>query len=123
MNPWLAMGIFALLIICVGGGMIVISHWLGPRRPRGRDGKPLDGKFETYECGVPLLGGSRDRFSVRFYVVAILFILFDIETVFLIPWALAPDVHWMWFAEMVAFVAVLGFGLAYVWQRGVLEWE
>lgn len=123
MNPWMAIGIFALLIFVVGIVMIGLSHFVGPRRTRSRSGAYLEAKFDTYECGVPLLDGSRDRFSVRFYLVAILFILFDIETVFLIPWALSDSTNIIWFAEMAVFVLILGFGLAYAWQRGALEWE
>jgi NADH-quinone oxidoreductase subunit A len=117
------MALFAALILGVGIGMIALSHGVGPRRTRGLGGRPLREKFEPYECGVTPLTGTRDRFSVRFYVVAILFILFDIETVFLIPWALATNVQAAWFAEMAAFVLILGFGLVYAWRRGVLEWD
>lgn len=123
MNPWVALAVFAGLIMATGLAMIGMSQWIGPRRTHSRGGAPLEGKFDPYECGVPLLGSSRERFSVHFYVVAILFILFDLETVFLIPWALAGAPTALWFAEMAGFVAVLGFGLLYVWRRGVLEWE
>ena len=122
-NPWVAMVVFAALITGVGLAMIALSHWIGPRRTRSRAGQVLDTKLGSYECGITPQTDTRERFSVRFYVVAILFILFDIETVFLIPWALARTTNWMWFGEMAAFVGVLGLGLAYVWQRGVLEWE
>jgi len=82
------------------------------------------GKYETYECGVPLLGSSRERFSVKFYLVALLFVLFDIETVFLLPYAvmfrhLGMDA----FIGVLAFVAVLGLGLLYILKRRALEWD
>lgn len=115
MNPWAALAIFGAMMTGVCVAMIVMTRLLGPRRPAA-------GKQEPYECGVPLLDDTRHRFSVRFYVLAILFILFDIEIVFLMPWAVAAR-GWRGFAEMAVFVAVLGFGLVYAWIRGALEWE
>ena len=86
--------------------------------------KQKRGKFETYECGVPLLGSSRERVSVKFYLVALFFVLFDIETVFLLPYAVAYQKLGMdAFYGVVAFVAVLGLGLFYILKRGALEWD
>ena len=82
-----------------------------------------------YECGVDPVGSPHQRFSVKFYMVAMLFILFDIEVVFLYPWAKLfkefklAGMGTMLFGEMVVFMAVLGLGLVYVWRRGALEWE
>ena len=82
------------------------------------------GKFDTYECGVPLIGSTRERFSVKFYLVALLFILFDIETVFLFPYAVAYKRLGMeGFIGVLGFVAVLGLGLLYIFKRRALEWE
>jgi NADH-quinone oxidoreductase subunit A len=87
-------------------------------------GKSKRGKLDTYECGVPLLGSARERFEVKFYLVAILFVLFDIETVFLLPYAVAYQRLGMaGLGEVLAFVAVLGLGLLYLIKRGALEWE
>ncbi|MBI3830185.1 MAG: NADH-quinone oxidoreductase subunit A [Planctomycetes bacterium] len=87
-------------------------------------GKAKKGKLDTYECGVPLLGSARERFEVKFYLVAILFVLFDIETVFLLPYAVAYQRLGMTgLGEVLAFVAVLGLGLLYLIKRGALEWE
>ena len=82
-------------------------------------------KQEPYECGVPpLMDGARGRFSVRFYLVAILFILFDIETVFLIPWAVTyKDLGVAAFVEVLVFIGVLIVGYLYVWKRRALEWD
>lgn len=82
-----------------------------------------------YECGLDPIGTPRERFSIKFYLVAMLFILFDIEIVFLYPWAKlfgsfkAAGMGPLIFGEMVVFLGVLGLGLVYVWRRGALEWE
>jgi NADH-quinone oxidoreductase subunit A len=87
------------------------------------------GKAEAYECGMGARGSARIRLSIHFYLVAVLFILFDVEAIFLIPWAVAArsfteaHVGSAVFSEIVLFVAVLGVGLAYVWRRGGLDWE
>jgi len=82
------------------------------------------GKYDTYECGVPLLGSSRERISVKFYVVALFFVLFDIETVFLLPYAVAyRKLGVDAFVGVLIFVAILGLGLLYIIKRGALEWD
>jgi NADH-quinone oxidoreductase subunit A len=81
-------------------------------------------KAEPFECGNPPLGPPVHRVSVKFYVVALLFIAFDLETVFLYPWAVnARELGWGGFWAMVTFVAVLALGLVYVWKKGALDWE
>ena len=103
--------------------MVVGSHFLGPRRP-------TDVKDRPYESGMPPLGSAHERFSVKFYLVAMLFIVFDIETVFLIPWGTiyfggAGGALRMGFllVEMLVFLAILGVGYIYVWKRGALQWD
>ena len=97
--------------------MIALSHLLQPRRPTDVKGMP-------YESGMTPLGGTRDRFSVKFYLVAMLFIVFDIEVVFMIPWAVAfRDLGLFGLVEMLLFVLILLVGFVYVWKRGALEWE
>jgi NADH-quinone oxidoreductase subunit A len=116
--------LMALIGLIVGGAVLAISKFMGPKRPTKTKELP-------YECGVdPIQTGARERYSVHFYLVAILFILFDLETVFLFPWAatfkdgVAPGpVKVFLFVEVLAFVAVLGAGLAYVWKRRGLEWD
>ncbi len=116
-GPLAPLAFWIFLIVATGAGMIGISALLGPRLRRKQ-------KLDTYECGVPLMAGSRDRFPVKFYLVAILFILFDIETVFLIPWSVVyKGLGMAGFVEMLVFIGVLGFGLWYIWKRGALEWE
>lgn len=115
LDPWASLAIFGAMITGVCIVMIAMSRLIGPRRLSAS-------KLEPYECGVPLLDDTKHRFSVRFYVLAILFILFDIEIVFLIPWVLVAR-GWLGFLEMAVFVAILGFGLFYAWMRGSLEWD
>src|SRR3712207_21727 len=80
-------------------------------------------KVAPYESGMPVLGDARERFSVKFYLVAMLFIIFDIETVFMYPWAVAYDeLQLFGLMEMLAFMAILFAAYAYVWKRGGLEW-
>jgi NADH-quinone oxidoreductase subunit A len=118
--------VFLTMLIGLGIGMLTLSSILGPKRG-GRT------KREPWECGVePLQTSARERFAVPFYVVAILFILFDLETVFLFPWAAVvksfsgPEhaaVRTQLLCEVFAFVAILGVGLLYVWRRKGLEWD
>ena len=84
-------------------------------------------KIAPYESGIPVLGNARERFSVKFYLVAMLFIIFDIETVFMIPWAVAfrqlDNLGGLLIVEMFVFILVLGVGYVYIWKRGALEWD
>jgi NADH-quinone oxidoreductase subunit A len=97
-------------------GMVVTSHILNPRRDTAQ-------KLMPYESGMIPLGTTRQRFSVKFYMVAISFIVFDIETIFLIPWAVQMrDLGWGPFIAVLLFVGVLAAGLVYEWKKGGLEW-
>jgi NADH-quinone oxidoreductase subunit A len=93
------------------------THVFNPRRPTPQKEMP-------YESGMIPLGDTRERFSVKFYVVAISFIVFDLETIFLIPWAVEMrSLGWGGFLPMLLFVTVLALGLLYEWKKGGLEWE
>src|SRR5467141_468539 len=115
-----------LILFAVAAGtavmMIVLSHFAAPRRP-------TPAKAAPYESGMPPLGSARERFSVKFYLVAMLFILFDIETVFLIPWATiffngAGGVGTGFLlVEMLVFLLILFAGYVYVWKRGAFQWD
>jgi len=110
-----------LLLLAIAGTIAIafvgLSRFLGPRNPN-------DKKTAPYECGVPPIGTARERFPVRFYIIAMLFILFDVEVVFLYPWArLFRELGVVGFVEMALFVLVLLIGLAYAWRKGALEWE
>jgi NADH-quinone oxidoreductase subunit A len=98
-------------------GFVIVSHILNPRRPTPQKEMP-------YESGMIPLGDTRARFSVKFYVVAISFIVFDLETVFLIPWAVEMrELGWSAFVAVAMFVFVLAVGLLYEWKKGGLEWD
>ncbi|WP_114376515.1 NADH-quinone oxidoreductase subunit A [Elioraea thermophila] len=85
---------------------------------------PDAAKLSPYECGFDPFDDARRRFDVRFYLVAILFIIFDLEVAFLFPWAVAlGDIGWLGFGSMMAFLAVLTVGFIYEWRKGALEWE
>ena len=84
---------------------------------------PQRAKLMPYECGVDPVGDSRQRYTVRFYIVAILFVLFDVETVFLFPWAVQYKLLGMFgFIEMMVFLAILIVGYVWIWKKGALEW-
>ena len=113
-----------ILIVAVGLASVLVGlSWiLGPK-------KPSAAKLAPYECGVTPVGSARERFPVKFYLIAMLFIVFDIETVFLYPWAVTFT-HWNSHAlqvfsllEMVVFIIILFVGYIYVWQKGAFEWE
>ncbi len=97
--------------------MLAVAGFTGPRQPSPR-------KMTPFECGVESLGDTRNRFSVRFFLVALFFIVFDIEAVFIFPWAvLFRELGLFGFFEMVVFLTILLLGLFYVWKKGALEWE
>lgn len=103
--------------LAIGGGAIGFSYLVGPKRPYPE-------KLDQYECGFAPLGRIRMRFDVRFYLIAIIFIVFDIEAAFLFPWAVAfESIGLIGFIEMMLFLSVLLVGYAYVWKKGALEWE
>jgi NADH-quinone oxidoreductase subunit A len=118
LNPYAALLISFALCGVVATLMVLMSWLLGPKRP-------TQVKLEIFETGNPPIGSMRGmRFPVKFYLVAILFIVFDIEVVFMYPWAVVyRSLGWFGLAEMAVFVAILGVGLAYVWRVGALEWE
>lgn len=108
--------------LALSGGFVLLSHFIGKKNPTAE-------KMLPYECGIDPIGTPRNRFSVKFYLIAMLFILFDIEIVFLYPWAKlfkefkAAGLGTFIFMEMVVFLSILGLGLVYVWKRGALDWE
>jgi NADH-quinone oxidoreductase subunit A len=86
--------------------------------------KPDAAKLAEYECGFPAFEDSRSQFDVRFYLIAILFIVFDLEAAFLFPWAVSlKETGWTGWLAMMVFLAELALGLAYAWKKGALEWE
>jgi NADH-quinone oxidoreductase subunit A len=85
--------------------------------------KPSKNKLDTYECGEEAEGSAWVQFNIRYYVIALVFIIFDVEVLFLFPWAVVyKDLGWLAFIEMAIFLIILIFGLAYVWKKGDLDW-
>ena len=116
MHEWIPI----LIMIGLGAGFgafnIVLSHLVGPK-------KPTPEKLAPYECGMPPVGDARERHPVKFYLVAMIFLLFDIEVAFLYPFAMAlRDLGWTGFVQIVVFFAILVTGYIYVWRKGVLDW-
>jgi NADH-quinone oxidoreductase subunit A len=122
MKDYLSILIVFIFVLGFAVTQIVLSHLVGRRRD-------TRAKLMPYECGMDPVGSARQRFSVKFYLVAMLFILFDIEAIFLVPWAVVfrglierlsrPFV----FFEMMIFIAVLFVGYIYVWKKGLFEWN
>jgi NADH-quinone oxidoreductase subunit A len=110
-----------LLFICVGVAMGVVPVALGKLAGPNR---PDDKKLSSYECGFEAFGDARMKFDVRYYLVAILFILFDLEIAFLFPWAIVlKEIGTFGFVSMMIFLAILVVGFIYEWMKGALEWE
>ncbi|MBW2651879.1 MAG: NADH-quinone oxidoreductase subunit A [Deltaproteobacteria bacterium] len=112
--------IFLTLAMLFGGVVILLSSVFG-RKTSTRE------KLMTYECGLDPIGNARKRFSVKFFIIAMLFIVFDVEAVFLYPWAIVfkqfNQFRAFIFIEMLVFIGILLVGFIYVWKKGALEWE
>ena len=116
MQGWVSI----LIMTALGAGFalisVLLSSLLGPR-------KPTPEKAAPYECGMPPVGDARERQSVKFYLVAMIFLLFDIEIAFLYPWALAlRELRWVGFMQLIVFFLILLTGYVYVWRKGVFNW-
>jgi NADH-quinone oxidoreductase subunit A len=117
MEGYLPILIMIGLGVGFSGGNLVLSQFIGPRRPSPEKSAP-------YECGMPAVGDARERMSVKFYLVAMIFLLFDIEIAFLYPWAtafrtLGPTGFW----QIVSFFGLLVTGYIYVWRKGAFDWS
>jgi NADH-quinone oxidoreductase subunit A len=113
------MPILVVIAIGVGLGLLLTgaSMFVGPRRP-------TPAKLAPYECGIIPTTPARQRFPVKFYLMAMLFIVFDIEAIFLYPWAVQlRALGWFGIVEMFTFIAVLFVGLVYIWRKGALDWD
>ena len=113
--------LFLAVALALSGAFVVlpmiVSRFTGAN-------KPYADKLAEYECGFPAFDDSRAQFDVRFYLVAILFIVFDLEAAFLFPWAVSlAGTGWAGWGAMMVFIAELALGLAYAWKKGALEWE
>ena len=116
MQGWVSI----LIMTALGAGFalisVLLSSLLGPRKPSPEKAAP-------YECGMPAVGDARERQSVKFYLVAMIFLLFDIEVAFLYPWAMAlRELRWTGFVQLIVFFLILLAGYVYVWRKGALDW-
>ena len=117
LEQYLPVLLFILVGLAIGVAPQVIGFILGPNRPDPAKNSP-------YECGFEAFEDARMKFDVRYYLIAILFILFDLEIAFLFPWAVAPkEIGWIGFIDMMIFLAILVLGFAYMWIKGALDWE
>ncbi|MBW8749311.1 NADH-quinone oxidoreductase subunit A [Terriglobus albidus] len=119
---YLPLALQILAALALAGGMVTASYILGKHRR-------TKVKLSTYECGMEPVGDARGRFTVRFYMVAMLFILFDVEAVFMLPWAVIykhlPTLtgsRFFGFNEMLVYIGFVAVGLFYVWKKGILDW-
>ena len=116
-----SIGIFLGLGVAFSAVVLILASLISPRKPKPE-------KLSTYECGERPVGQAWSQFNVRYYIFALMFVIFDVETIFLFPWAVR--LHWFrsmgiggfLLLEMVIFVLILVLGLAYAWRKGVLKW-
>ncbi len=117
MEQYVPIGIMITLAVVFGIVLANINKWIGPK-------KPNEEKLSTYESGMEPVKTARERFSVKFYLVAVLFIIFDIEIVFMYPWAVKfRELGLFGFVEMGVFIVVLLVGFLYIWRKGALKWD
>ena len=123
LDQYLPVLLFILVGAAVGVVPLVLGYVLGPNRPDPEKNSP-------YECGFEAFEDARMKFDIRYYLIAILFILFDLEVAFLVPWATifkeivqTDSVKWFGFIEMLVFIAILVVGYVYAWAKGALDWE
>ncbi|OGW86808.1 MAG: NADH-quinone oxidoreductase subunit A [Omnitrophica bacterium RIFCSPHIGHO2_02_FULL_46_11] len=114
---YLFLGIFLLIAIAFPLLPIILARFIAPKKPN-----PI--KTSSYECGMEAKGDSWVQFKAQYYIYALIFVIFDIEVIFIYPWAVAfKQMGLFAFIEMVIFLAILGFGLIYAWKKRVLEWK
>ena len=116
-QEYLPIFVFILIAVGLSAGFAVLSGFVGPNNPDKE-------KLSAYECGFAPFDDARGRFDVRFYLVAILFIIFDLEIAFLFPWAVVLDhIGYEGFVAMAIFIFILLIGFIYEWKKGALEWD
>jgi NADH-quinone oxidoreductase subunit A len=113
---YLPLFIFAVLAIAFVIGLLLLAKLLRPS-------SPFRTKLEAYECGIRAASDSRGRYAVRYYIIAILFVIFDVETIFLYPWAVRYNqLGWFGVAEVTVFLGILIIGYVWAYKKGALEW-
>lgn len=116
MNEWIFVGIFLAIAVIFPGVPALLNKLLGPNKPNSI-------KNSTYECGVETVGDTWVQFKIQYYIFALVFVVFDVETVFLFPWAVAYNKLPLFaVVEGVVFIVILAVALLYVWRKGALEW-
>src|SRR2546422_9217593 len=109
--------IFAVLVFSFPAVTLIIMKYIRP------DSRPVGAKLKPYECGVPAEGDARGRYSVRFYIIAMLFVIFDVETMFLFPWAIRYKQYGFFgLVSMFVFLGILVIGYVWLYKKGALEW-
>jgi NADH:ubiquinone oxidoreductase subunit 3 (subunit A) len=117
LNDWLFVGLFFLIAPFLVAAALTMAGILGPKKPNKI-------KNSTYECGIETVGETWVQFKAQYYIYALVFLVFDVETVFLFPWAVAfKQVPLFGVVEGLLFITILAAGLAYAWRKGVLEWN
>ena len=116
-NDYLPLVIFMALSLVIGGALLLVPFVVAYKAPDAE-------KLSAYECGFKAFDDARMKFDIRFYLVSLLFIIFDLEVAFLFPWAIAfRHIGALGFWSMIAFLAVLTIGFVYEWKKGALEWD
>lgn len=124
LEPWIGVGVFLLILVAFVATLLLVAHWLAPPRPR-----PV--KDMPYESGMDPIGDARQRFDIRYYLIAVLFLLFDVELLFLYPWAvsaytedgLPPALRDTALLSVLAFLGLLVIGFVYEWAKGGFRWR
>ncbi|MGD2252874.1 MAG: NADH-quinone oxidoreductase subunit A [Anaerolineales bacterium] len=116
LNQWIFVAVLLPIALALPAVPILIARLLGPKKPN-----PI--KQSTYECGIETVGETWVQFKVQYYIFALVFLVFDVETVFLFPWAVAYNKLQLYMVlEGILFILILAAGLIYVWRKGALEW-
>jgi NADH-quinone oxidoreductase subunit A len=121
LSPWvpglLSFALYSVIVLAVLGLLLVLTRWLGEQKPDLEKARP-------YECGVIPTGGARFRYPVPFYLVAVFFLIFDVETALIFSWAVAlEDLGWRGWLQISFFIIVLLISLIYLWKKGGLDWR
>src|SRR5687768_3435634 len=117
LENWLLILVLMVMAVGFGAVSVALGRLLGPKNPTPEKSAP-------YECGMPAVGDARERQSIRFYLVAMIFLLIDIEVALLYPWALAlRSLGWAGYVQVMLFTLVLAAGYVFVWKKGVLDWS
>jgi len=117
LEDYLPILVHFLVVVALVAAILGLSAWVGVKRPSPE-------KLSPYECGIPPVGNARGRFSIAFFLIGLDFILFDVETAFLYPWAVVyKDLKWFGFFAMLLYIVILGAGYVYAWKKGALDWN